>query len=168
VHDHFEQGDGGDADIFEVVGVLFPRLLILYGFLLIGVVAVEGIAGWVDKLYGVFELCLMSDFILGWRICRNGIRILTPGALCRPHDCVTLVQSLSSRHFKAVTSCPLEKVFKFRRTVLNDELMDWLAYDCCLVDDLTSRVGKSSLPRSANQQLQSTLRHRLTTNLLTL
>lgn len=56
MHDHFEEGDSGDADIFEVVGVFFPGLFILDGLLLGGIIAVEGIAGGIDKLDGIFEL----------------------------------------------------------------------------------------------------------------
>ena len=64
MHDHFEKGDGGDADVFEVVRVLFPGFLILYDFLLVSIVAVESVAGWVNELDGVLELCLTSDSML--------------------------------------------------------------------------------------------------------
>lgn len=68
MHDHFEQGYGGDADVFEMVGVLFPGLLLLYDFLLVGIVAVECIACWVYELDDILELCLISDF-MPRRIC---------------------------------------------------------------------------------------------------
>jgi hypothetical protein len=56
VHDHFEQGDGGDAHVFEVIWVLFPWLGI-FGFLLfLGIKIVEGIAGWVNELNIVVRL----------------------------------------------------------------------------------------------------------------
>lgn len=58
MHDHLEEGDGGDADILEVVGVFAPWVSFLDGFLLFGVVAVEGVAVGVDELDGVLELCV--------------------------------------------------------------------------------------------------------------
>ena len=44
VHDHFEEGDRGDADVFEVVGVFLPGPFFIYGFLLRFVIRIEGIA----------------------------------------------------------------------------------------------------------------------------
>ena len=44
MHDHFEQGDGGYADVFEVVGVFLPWLLLAYSLLLFFIIAVKGIA----------------------------------------------------------------------------------------------------------------------------
>lgn len=40
MHDHFEKGDGGDADVLEVVRVGFPGVVIGYGFLFVCIVAV--------------------------------------------------------------------------------------------------------------------------------
>lgn len=56
VHDHFEQGDGADADVGEVVRVGAPWAFFVYGFLVVGRVGVEGVFGWVDELDGVLEL----------------------------------------------------------------------------------------------------------------
>lgn len=56
MHDHFQQGDGGDADVFEVVRVFAPGGVVGDGFLFVGVVGVEGVAVGVDEFDGVFEL----------------------------------------------------------------------------------------------------------------
>ena len=56
VHDHFEQGDGGYANVFEVVGVFSPWLLFGDGFLLFDIVAVEGVAVRIHEFDGVLEL----------------------------------------------------------------------------------------------------------------
>lgn len=45
MHDHFEQGDGGDADGFEVVGIFAPETGFVFGFDGGGVVGIEGVAG---------------------------------------------------------------------------------------------------------------------------
>lgn len=56
MHNHLEQSDGGDSDVFEVIGVGLPWFVILDGFLLGGVVGVEGITMGVDKFDVVIEL----------------------------------------------------------------------------------------------------------------
>lgn len=60
MHDHFEEGDGGDADVFEVIGIIFPRAFVGYGFLFFFIVAVEGVSVGVYKLDCVFQLCCQS------------------------------------------------------------------------------------------------------------
>ena len=56
MHDHFEKGDGGDADGGEVVGVGAPGVGGVDGFLRGGGVGVEGVFCGVDELDGVLEL----------------------------------------------------------------------------------------------------------------
>ena len=56
MHDHFEEGDGGDADGFEVVGIGAPGMVVILGLLVGGIVAVEGVAVEIDEFDGVFEL----------------------------------------------------------------------------------------------------------------
>jgi hypothetical protein len=58
VHDHLEEGDGGDSDVFEVVRVGLPGFGFLNCFLLGGVVCVEGVAVRVDEFDIIVELCL--------------------------------------------------------------------------------------------------------------
>lgn len=60
MHDHFEEGDGGDADVFEVIGIIFPGAFVGYGFLFFFIVAVEGVAVGVYELDCVFQLCCQS------------------------------------------------------------------------------------------------------------
>lgn len=48
MHDHFEEGDGGDADILEVMRVFLPGFSFADGFLVIGVIGIEGVAVGVD------------------------------------------------------------------------------------------------------------------------
>lgn len=55
MHDHFEEGDGGDADVFEVVWVGSPGASIIFGFDGGGVVGIEGVAGGICKGDGVFK-----------------------------------------------------------------------------------------------------------------
>lgn len=56
MHDHFEQGDGGDADILEVAGVAAPGSGVVDDFLVDLGVVVESVAVRVDELDGVLEL----------------------------------------------------------------------------------------------------------------
>lgn len=56
MHDHFEQSDGGNSYVFEVVGVFLPWFGLINGLLLFGGVAVEGIAGGIEQFDRVFEL----------------------------------------------------------------------------------------------------------------
>ena len=58
MHDHLEECDGRDADILEVVGIGSPWLCVSDGFLLGGIVSVEGIFLRVNELDVVVELCL--------------------------------------------------------------------------------------------------------------
>lgn len=56
MHHHLDQGDGGDADVFEVVGIgsPWPRVGV---FLVVGrVEGVESVAGWVDDFDGILDL----------------------------------------------------------------------------------------------------------------
>lgn len=55
MHDHFEEGDGGDADMFEVMGVLFPGAGFSDSFLFGRLIGIESVALRVDELDGVFE-----------------------------------------------------------------------------------------------------------------
>ena len=48
MHDHLEEGDGGDADVLEVARVLLPGFGVADGFLFGVVVGVEGVAVGVD------------------------------------------------------------------------------------------------------------------------
>ena len=57
MHNHLDEGDGGDADVLEVVRIFAPWMGGLNGFLLVRVVAVEGVTVGIDELDGVFELC---------------------------------------------------------------------------------------------------------------
>ena len=56
MHDHFKEGDGGNADGGEVVGVGAPGFGGVDGFLGGRGVGVEGVFGGVDELDGVLEL----------------------------------------------------------------------------------------------------------------
>ena len=56
MHDHFQEGDGGDADVFEVVWVAAPWVEVVDCFLLRGCVGVEGIAVGVCEVDGIVEL----------------------------------------------------------------------------------------------------------------
>lgn len=53
MHDHLEEGDGGNSNMFEVMGVGFPRPFVQDAFLFFGVVTVESIAVGVDELDAV-------------------------------------------------------------------------------------------------------------------
>lgn len=57
MHDHFEESDGGYADVFKMVEVFLPWLCICNGLLLRLVVAIESVALRVNQLDGIFELC---------------------------------------------------------------------------------------------------------------
>jgi hypothetical protein len=61
MHHHFKKCYGGDANIFEVVGVFLPWLLVVDLLLLLFGVAVEGVAGGVEQFDGVFELCKIGQ-----------------------------------------------------------------------------------------------------------
>jgi hypothetical protein len=84
VHHHLEEGDGGDTNVFEVVGIGFPWLGFTDCFLFCGIVTVEGIFLGIDKLNIVVELCLE----IGSALNQNGqIGIqLTPAFECFIHD----------------------------------------------------------------------------------
>lgn len=55
MHDHFQESDGGDADVFEVVGVFGPGAGGIEGFVRFFIVLVEGVSLGVDEVDGVFE-----------------------------------------------------------------------------------------------------------------
>ena len=57
MHDHLEERDGGDADGFEVVGVVCPWFGCHDGLFGGGVVVVESVAVGVDEFDDVFSLC---------------------------------------------------------------------------------------------------------------
>jgi hypothetical protein len=56
VHDHFEESDCGNADVFEVVGVSPPGASIVFGLDGCGIVGVESVAGGIGEGDGVLEL----------------------------------------------------------------------------------------------------------------
>ena len=56
VHDHFEQGDGGDADVLEVVGVFAPGLGGGLGSVVGGGGAIQSVTLGIDELDQVFCL----------------------------------------------------------------------------------------------------------------
>ena len=68
MHDHLEKGDGGDADILEVVRISFPRLCITDGFLLGDIVGVEGILLGIDELDFIVELCFVGQVRLNSKV----------------------------------------------------------------------------------------------------
>lgn len=53
---HFEQSDGGDPDMFEVMRIFLPWSRIVDCFLSFGVIRVKSIAVSVNKLNGVLKL----------------------------------------------------------------------------------------------------------------
>ena len=57
MHDHFEEGDGGDADVLEVVRVVLPGSLASDGILFFFVVAIKRVSVGIYKFDGVFEFC---------------------------------------------------------------------------------------------------------------
>jgi len=65
VHDHFEESDGGDANVFEVVGVFAPETGFVFGFDGNGVVSVESVAGGVSEGNGIGELCV-GNKVVSW------------------------------------------------------------------------------------------------------
>jgi len=67
VHDHFEKSDGGDANVFEVVGVFAPETGFVFGFNGDGVVGVEGVAGGVGERDGIGELW-NEDKVVSWSL----------------------------------------------------------------------------------------------------
>lgn len=56
MHDHLEESNRGDADMFEVMRVLSPWAGCLNSFLLGLIVRVEGVPLWIDKFYSILEL----------------------------------------------------------------------------------------------------------------
>lgn len=60
MHHHLQEGDGGNANIFEVVGIGSPRLCIIDCFLLRNGVVVKGVAVLVDELDAIIELWWLS------------------------------------------------------------------------------------------------------------
>ena len=64
MHDHFDKSDGGDADVFEVVGIFLPWPLGRDFLVLLGVEGVEGVAGGVDQLDRILDLCEPCQYTL--------------------------------------------------------------------------------------------------------
>ena len=56
MHDHLQEGDSGNSNVFEVVGINLPRFGIADSLLLIFVIGVESIAMMIDKLDMIVEL----------------------------------------------------------------------------------------------------------------
>ena len=54
--DHLQEGDGGDAHIFEVLRVVLPGFCLLHYVKLGLVIVVKGVAGGVNELDGVLKL----------------------------------------------------------------------------------------------------------------
>ena len=68
MHDHLEEGDGRDADVFEVVRVDFPWFCITNAFLFGGIVGVKGIFLRIDELDVIVELYLWGNLAVDqWR-----------------------------------------------------------------------------------------------------
>jgi hypothetical protein len=57
MHDHFKESDSGDTDVLEVVRVFLPWFGVLQGFVGSIVIIVESIAGGIDQLDRILELC---------------------------------------------------------------------------------------------------------------
>ena len=57
MHDHFDESDGTNADVFKVVRILSPGFRFVGRLLAVGRIGIEGIANWVNQLYAVVELC---------------------------------------------------------------------------------------------------------------
>jgi len=56
VHDHFEESDGRDTDVFEVVRIFAPETSFIFGFDGGRVVGIESIACRVSERDGIGEL----------------------------------------------------------------------------------------------------------------
>lgn len=56
MHDHFEQSDGRDPDMFEVMRVLLPWSSIVNRLLCFSIVRIKSVAVRVDELNGIFQL----------------------------------------------------------------------------------------------------------------
>lgn len=57
MHNHFQQGNGRNAYILEIVGVPLPRLVVADMFLLVIFVRIEGITVGIDKPDRILKLC---------------------------------------------------------------------------------------------------------------
>lgn len=62
MHDHLEKGNSRYANPLEMTRVFPPWLFLCDGPLLCLVVAIEGIAVWIDQLDGVFKLLYLLAF----------------------------------------------------------------------------------------------------------
>jgi len=56
MHDHLDESDGRDTDVFEVVWIAAPWASIVFGFYGDGIVSVERVALWICESDGVLEL----------------------------------------------------------------------------------------------------------------
>ena len=57
MHDHFDESDGRDSDVFEVIWIGAPRASIILGFDGGGIVSIERVAFGICESDGVLELC---------------------------------------------------------------------------------------------------------------
>lgn len=57
MHNHFQQGNGGNAYILKIVRVPLPRLIVPNDLLLSILIGVEGITVDIDELDSVLKLC---------------------------------------------------------------------------------------------------------------
>lgn len=60
MHDHLQQGDGGDSHGFEVLRVFGPGAGGVQGLVCFFIVLVEGVSLGVDEVDGVFEFLVFK------------------------------------------------------------------------------------------------------------
>lgn len=53
MHDHLEEGDGGNSNMFEVMRVVFPWIFVSDAGLFVCVISVQSIAVGIDELDAV-------------------------------------------------------------------------------------------------------------------
>lgn len=58
MHDHLEEGDCRDSNMFEVVGVALPWLCGIDGFLFDIGISVKSIAMFINELHVIVKLCV--------------------------------------------------------------------------------------------------------------
>ena len=60
MHNHLEEGDGGNSNIFEVMGIGFPWLFLPDEILFLFIVTVQSVPVGIDELDAVLELCFID------------------------------------------------------------------------------------------------------------
>lgn len=58
MHNHLEESDSRNADVFEVMWIFLPWSFIIDDFLLSIVVAIKGVSLRINELDGIFKLYL--------------------------------------------------------------------------------------------------------------